>query len=125
MGQGALIKLLAQAAERAQDEGQPPVTVVLISAFYYVAIAAGLVKKGACTRSSKIDFVATEVCDALSKLMHDPYSKAKDAANAARLHELIHRLFDPACLGQVRCFFARDWELVNGVTFRTTWTAGW
>ena len=122
---GALTKLLAQAAERAQHDGQPPVAIVLISAFYYVAIAAGLVEKGVCNRNSKLEFGATEVCDALAKLMHDPTSEAKDAANAARLHEILHRIFDPAYLGQVRCFFARDWELDNGAIFRTTWTAGW
>jgi len=105
------------------------VVVVLISAFYYVAVAAKLVaqcKKGEGVPKSTRDLGAPEVCEALAELMREPTSDAKDVANAARLHAVLHRLFDPSHLRKVRCFFARDWELEDGsATFRTTWTAGW
>ena len=180
MKDGALTNMFAHAAEHAQNDAQSPVAVVFISAFYYVAIAAGLIGTSTCTSTSQLDFGADEVCDALAKLMYDTKSSAKDAANAARLHEILHRIFGmpylgqvclachgawlacpsrmsslshgldvrdkgalQACvqeetywdqvriachgtyLGQVRCFFARDWELNEGAVFRTTWTAGW
>ena len=93
--------------------------LVCISAFYYLALAAGIVQKGDdaayCTGS--------EVQAKLGALCWQPTAKAKDVANAARMSALLDALFG-ASMGHVRCLFARDWVLA-GKPFRTTWTAGW
>ncbi len=125
----ALIDMLASGAERAheqQEQPSPPLTIVLISAFYYVALAAGLVEPQPCRISTQgVEHSASAVCAALERLMCDERAKTKDVANAARLHAVLHAVFDAAHLDDVVCFFARDWVLEQGEEFRTTWSAGW
>ena len=100
-GLTALPKLLSLAAERAQSDGAvldggggggdrggggsgsiDKVSVVLISAFYYVAMAAGLVKKGEPYRYQS----AAYVCQKLGELREKEGADPKDVANAVRLH---------------------------------------
>ena len=151
-GLTALPRLLSLAAERAQSDGHilgdrvsgesiDKISVVLISAFYYVAMAAGLVKKGEPYRYQN----ASTVCRKLKELHDRPDADPKDVANAVRLHTLITDLFEPtnagvdsaSVLDKVECLFARDWTLgsaelkppapigVAPANFRFTWTAGW
>ena len=122
---GALTATLCQAAERAQTDGQTGVTIVLNSAFFYAAVAAKLVKKGLMTRNMNKTHRASDVCEALDKVIRNPESGAKDVANASRLLTILRRIFDESCLAAVDCLFARDWELAGRAEFRTTWTAGW
>ena len=89
------------------------------SAFYYLALAAGIVQKG----DNAAYCTGSEVQAKLGALCGQPTAKAKDVANAARMSALLDALFG-ASMGHVRCLFARDWVLA-GKPFRTTWTAGW
>ena len=43
----SLTSLFAQALEKADDDGEAAIRVVAISGFYYAALAAKLIKKGA------------------------------------------------------------------------------
>ena len=147
--------MLSRGAQRAHEETDAkPLTVVLISAFYHVGVAAGLVPKNAdgslplAEPQSALDHAAPDVCAALEKLMYDANAKPRDVANAARLHAVLHELFEVAHLPKVRCLFARDWMLDGGsgsagdatsslttdaagtatrppCEFRTTWSSGW
>ena len=143
---GTLPQLLASAAERAQTEGcvledrvHPErsvraISVVIISAFFYVALKAGILAKGDPYRY----VTASEACDKLEALFNGPAASAKDVANAVRLHTLLKTLFDSgdaeggatSHLDHVECLFARDWTLnareepigVAEANFRFTWT---
>jgi len=110
-----LVDLMRQL--QALDE---PVRVVLISGFYYGAVAAGVVKKGA-------DPVYQPYADVSAKLeavIADPNAKVKDAVNCARLATVLSSLIDPGRSDNVQLLFGRDWVL-EGKPLRTTWTAGW
>ena len=110
----------------ARASPQEPMRIVLISAFFYVAMAAGLVKKGNVAPNSKIEYTAPNVIEALNALIaKGAEATSKDLANAARLHALLHSVFKEEDLPNVSCFFARDWTLEGGTPFRTTWTSGW
>ena len=122
---GALISILGQAADRAQTDGRTGVTIVIISAFFYAAVAAKLAKKGLNTKDLNKTHPASHVCEELDKLIQNPKTDAKDLANASRLLTILRRMFDESCMGVVDCLFARDWELEGKAEFRTTWTAGW
>ena len=93
--------------------------VVLISGFYYLAVAAGLVKQG------ETDYLYQQsslVREKLMALQSSTTKKPKDVANAARLLTLLDALFG-STVSKVRFLFTRDWVLA-GRQFRTTWSAG-
>jgi len=112
--------------------------IVLISAFFYAAVAAKIVDR----KSEEYKYLpAEEVIGKLQALVDSTPPAAadaeapteaekkkldahhKDVANASRLITCLTSLFG-ANLANVRCLFARDWT-INGSKFRTTWTAGW
>ena len=63
-----LILMLRKGAERAQENGQQPISVVLISAFYYGACAAGITKDALCSAESRIEHAAPDVLAKLEVL---------------------------------------------------------
>lgn len=104
----------------AADKARPPVRVVLISGGYYAGVAAKLVDKKQLTYS----YAPALECHAkLIALRDDADANAKDIANVARLITILDTIFG-SDLEHVEYLFARDWNL-QGVNFRTTWTAGW
>jgi len=129
-------RLLKQ-IERASQDGTVA-NIVLISAFFYAAVAAKIVDR----KSEEYKYLpAEEVIGKLQALVDSTPPAAadaeapteaekkkldahhKDVANASRLITCLTSLFG-ANLANVRCLFARDWT-INGSKFRTTWTAGW
>jgi len=97
------------------------VHIVLISGNYYTAVSAGIVAKGDMNYQYQD---ATAVLAKLSSLGENASTDGKTAAAAIRLVKTLEQLVGTDSLDNVRCLFARDWEL-QGKGFRTTWTAGW
>ena len=100
--------------------------IVLISAFYYVAVHAKIVDKK--DPVYKYLSATEEVIPRLQAYVDDADNEnVKEKSNAVRLITCLECLFGDR-LSHVRCLFARDWTLQKGeqtVKFRTTWTAGW
>ena len=82
-----------------------------MSSFYYAALAAKLVVKGATKHSYQS---GVEVVKKLEALRDDPAASSKNVTNAVRLHTILQLLFGAANMPHVECLIARDW-LVAGL----------
>lgn len=107
-----------------QASPEKPLRVVLISAFYYAALSAKLVKKGDKTYAYMPAIKAAEMLQAYIKRACLECEVSEALANIVRLDTVISLLFGAAHLQNVELLFARDWE-IRGCPFRTTWTTGW
>ena len=124
----SLTSLFAQALEKADDDGEAAIRVVAISGFYYAALAAKLIKKGATVYQY---LKASKIAESLVKMRDAEETKPADVAAAVRFHQLLHKMFDAQHLHKVEILFARDWKLGDAdkpetqTPYRTTWASGW
>ena len=124
----SLTSLFAQALENSADDDEAAIRVVAISGFYYAAVAAKLIEKGATVYQY---LKASNIAKSLVKMRDDEETKPADVAAAVRFHMLLHKMFDAKHLHKVEILFARDWKLGDpskpeGQTpYRTTWGSGW
>jgi len=104
--------------KRLEDNPAQPIIVVVISAFFYGAKAAGLVEK------EPKKWVLKDAITQLDKFLNGE-AKASDRANLIRMKTCFSLMFPcQEHWSNIEVVFARDWK-VEGQDFRTTWTSGY
>jgi len=116
---GQAIAVYTQFFENMDRTEKPEsIYVVVISAFYYGAKAAGLVDK------EPKEVPLEDALRTLEGFMKRSDTKPGDVANLVRMQTCFNLMFPKALRPKVHVIFARDW-VVEGETFRTTWSSGY
>jgi hypothetical protein len=100
-------------------------TVIAISACYYAAKGVGIANGDVPVLASEIVRAFTERKEAVLRTVKEEYGQVTDKKIALEISNLIlqSEVFSRLLHPNAKVYFRRDW-IIDGVPFRTTWTAG-